>query len=268
MRITEEFFRALPRKPGIYFMLAADGAILYIGKAKSLRARLMSYRNAKPGRTPGHIIERLTKVAHIKWQECRSETDAYLREGELIRAVRPQYNIAGNWPAEYFFIGVRHEEARVSFHLTSCAEVNGYRLFGCYKHRRKTKLGYSALLRLIYAAVAHKPRFSFPAKITRDSPPYTYALAFPVAWRASLTNFLAGKSPRLLHELTEAMLANDCLPPFMYASIQADLNIVRQFYRIGPRATRKLRLKHGVRDRLVNHPCMDNLIKHESSIRP
>ncbi len=241
-------------------MLDANAAILYIGKAKNLRARLMSYRNAKPGQTPGHVIEMLRHVSRIRYEERATEAEALLRESELIRAVRPQFNIAGNWPAEYFFIGLRYENGILTFRLTSRGHEPGFRLFGCYKHRRKTKIGYTALLRLLHAALARKPRFSFPAKITRESPPYSYALLLPEPWLKSLRLFLSGKSPRLLRELTEAMLTNETLPKFTYSPLQADLKTVQQFYRHGPRATRRLMHLHGVREKMVNHACMDAMI--------
>ncbi|MBI3555969.1 MAG: GIY-YIG nuclease family protein [Deltaproteobacteria bacterium] len=263
IRIQDEFFRALPKKPGIYFMIDSRNTILYIGKAKSLRARLMSYRNAKPGHTPTHVLEMLTKVSSIRCEECPTEAEAFLREGELIRAVRPPFNIAGNWPAEYFFIGLKYGNGKLAFRLTSRDCEPDYRLFGCYKHRRRTKKGYAALLRLLYAALTLKPRFSFPARITHDSPPYDYSLAFPETWLESLRLFLSGNSPRFLHQLTEAMLANEALPRFTYGPLQADLETARQFYRLGPRATRRLRRKNGMRARLVSHELMDKMIAQD-----
>src|SRR4051812_14069787 len=47
-RLGKEFFSAIPRTPGVYTMLGPEASILYIGKAKDLRARLMSYRRAHP----------------------------------------------------------------------------------------------------------------------------------------------------------------------------------------------------------------------------
>src|ERR1041384_6092768 len=49
-RLGEEFFRQLPRRPGVYFMCGPGEGVLYVGKAKDLRRRLASYRVANPDR--------------------------------------------------------------------------------------------------------------------------------------------------------------------------------------------------------------------------
>jgi excinuclease ABC subunit C len=82
-----------PRRPGVYGMLDATGQLIYVGKARSLRARLLSYfrpnsRDAKAGR----IIQQ-TRV--LLWEFAPSEFAALLRELELIRRWRPRLNVQG-----------------------------------------------------------------------------------------------------------------------------------------------------------------------------
>jgi excinuclease ABC subunit C len=82
-----------PRRPGVYGMLSARGELIYVGKAKCLRTRLLSYfrpksRDAKAGR-----IVRHTRT--LVWEPVPSEFAALLRELELIRRWRPRFNVAG-----------------------------------------------------------------------------------------------------------------------------------------------------------------------------
>ena len=175
-RFGDEFFRSIPPTPGVYFMHHADGQILYIGKAKNLRNRLSWYKNTKSGSTPENTLELIENVARIRWETLPSEQEALSRESELLHAVRPPFNIAGTWPQPYLYIGFRTEadscrqnRIRVHFQLTRRRElIHDYRIFGCFKHRSWTKVGYTALLRLLFAASfpTHSTRrFSFPARI-------------------------------------------------------------------------------------------------------
>jgi excinuclease ABC subunit C len=82
-----------PQRPGVYGMLDRHGNLIYIGKAKSLRTRLLSYfrprsRDAKAGRIIDHTCA-------VVWEVCPSEFAALHRELELIRRWRPRFNVQG-----------------------------------------------------------------------------------------------------------------------------------------------------------------------------
>jgi excinuclease ABC subunit C len=82
-----------PRCPGVYGMVSARGELIYVGKAKSLRARLLSYfrprsRDPKAGRI-------LAQTRCIVWEAVPSEFAALLRELELIRRWQPHFNVQG-----------------------------------------------------------------------------------------------------------------------------------------------------------------------------
>jgi excinuclease ABC subunit C len=81
-----------PKSPGVYGMLGRHGDLIYVGKAKSLRARLMSYfrdsRDPKAGRILRH-------TATLVWETVPDEFAALVRELELIRRHRPRFNVLG-----------------------------------------------------------------------------------------------------------------------------------------------------------------------------
>ena len=82
-----------PRLPGVYGMLDDKGRVVYIGKAKNLRARLLSYfRENSRDPKAGKIIK-ATRV--LLWEETADEFAALLRELELIQRFRPRFNVLG-----------------------------------------------------------------------------------------------------------------------------------------------------------------------------
>ncbi len=80
-----------PQAPGVYKMYDADGTLLYVGKAKSLNNRLKQYLDI-PKLEPHKQIMR-TLVTRVEWEIVPTESDALLREQELIKTQKPKYNI-------------------------------------------------------------------------------------------------------------------------------------------------------------------------------
>ena len=77
-------------RPGTYRFLCADGSVLYVGKSKQLRTRLLSYFRAEWPHDKGARI--LWRAARIEWEYQPSEFAALLRELRLIKQLRPRYN--------------------------------------------------------------------------------------------------------------------------------------------------------------------------------
>ncbi|MBL8796831.1 MAG: GIY-YIG nuclease family protein [Planctomycetia bacterium] len=82
-----------PQRPGIYGMLDARGELIYVGKAKNLRCRLLSYFRKKSRDPKAGRILRHTRT--ICWEYVPSEFAALLRELELIQRWRPEFNVQG-----------------------------------------------------------------------------------------------------------------------------------------------------------------------------
>jgi len=103
-RLGQDFFRQLPGRPGVYLMKDAAEVVLYVGKAKSLRHRLSSYRVANPDRMGRRHLRLLRQVVRIELQECPDEAAALAREAELLRVLKPKFNRAGVWPGSPRFL--------------------------------------------------------------------------------------------------------------------------------------------------------------------
>lgn len=81
-----------PRVPGVYGMLGKHGDLIYVGKAKSLRARLMSYFRDSRDPKAGRILQHTHTLV---WETVTDEFGALVRELELIRRHRPRFNVLG-----------------------------------------------------------------------------------------------------------------------------------------------------------------------------
>lgn len=81
-----------PTRPGVYLMKDGSGKIIYVGKAKSLRARLSSYFHARSGHTP-KTRAMVARIAQIDILLVGSEKEALLLEASLIKKHRPRYNV-------------------------------------------------------------------------------------------------------------------------------------------------------------------------------
>jgi excinuclease ABC subunit C len=96
-------------RPGTYRMLDASGRILYVGKAKALRTRLLSYFRAKyPGDKAARILH---ATADIQFEPAPSEFAAALSELTQIRAHRPTFNVAMNRTKRHGFVVLTDEVA-------------------------------------------------------------------------------------------------------------------------------------------------------------
>jgi excinuclease ABC subunit C len=97
--------RALVREsarnePGVYRMIADNGEIVYVGKSKQIRSRLMSYFRASYPEDKGARI--LREAARIEWDYEPSEFAALLRELRLIKQYRPRFNVAMKRDARHY----------------------------------------------------------------------------------------------------------------------------------------------------------------------
>tara|TARA_Y100001958_G_scaffold159987_1_gene164933 strand:- start:358 stop:2229 length:1872 start_codon:yes stop_codon:yes gene_type:complete len=89
--LIEAKVATLPSAPGVYRMLDGDGNALYVGKAKNLKARVRSY--ARPSGHNNRILRMIDATQDMEFIRTETETDALLLEANLIKKMKPRYNV-------------------------------------------------------------------------------------------------------------------------------------------------------------------------------
>ena len=107
MRIIGDFVHTLPRKPGVYRMIAADGEVLYVGKAKSLRSRVAAY--TQPTRLATRLIRMVSATRTMEFAVTGSEAEALLLENNLIKRFRPRFNVLLRDDKSFPYIVIRRD---------------------------------------------------------------------------------------------------------------------------------------------------------------
>ncbi|MFD0738322.1 excinuclease ABC subunit UvrC [Lysobacter koreensis] len=125
----KDFVRNLSTAPGVYRMIAADEGVLYVGKAGALRNRVSSYFNATP--KSARIMAMLAQVARMEVTVTRTETEALILENQLIKSLKPRYNVLLRDDKSYPYVLMTNEAwPRISMHRGPRAVPGRY--FGPY----------------------------------------------------------------------------------------------------------------------------------------
>ena len=89
--VIAEAARHAPSAPGVYRMIGATGDVLYVGKAKNLKKRILAY--ARPTGLVSRIARMVAVTASIEFVSTATETEALLLEANLIKRLRPRFNV-------------------------------------------------------------------------------------------------------------------------------------------------------------------------------
>ncbi|MCE8524654.1 excinuclease ABC subunit UvrC [Ruegeria pomeroyi] len=208
----QDYLRSLSGAPGVYRMLDAQARVLYVGKARNLRARVSNY--ARPGHSP-RIERMIRETASMMFLTTRTETEALLLEQNLIKQLKPKYNVLLRDDKSFpnILVAKDHPFAQIKKHRGAKKEKGTY--FGPFAsagavNRTLNQLQKAFLLRNCTDAVFDsRTRPCLLYQIKRCSGPCVgliseadYAAAVKDAER-----FLSGRSTRVQEELAEQMMA-------------------------------------------------------------
>ena len=131
----KEKVRRLPDKPGVYLMKDRLGGIIYVGKAKSLKKRVSTYFQPARSMTLHPKIRALIEmIVDFETIEVKSEPEALLLEGRLIKQWKPKYNTDFTDDKRFLLVRVDLHEELPRFRLTRIRKEDRSRYFGPFPH--------------------------------------------------------------------------------------------------------------------------------------
>ena len=115
-KVIARILKNLPNRPGVYRMIGKDGEVLYVGKARSLKKRVQSY--ARLGGHTNRIARMIAVTAGMEFITTASETEALLLEANLIKRLKPRFNVIlrDDKSFPYILIAREHEAPQILKH--------------------------------------------------------------------------------------------------------------------------------------------------------
>lgn len=211
--IIAAFVKTLPNRPGVYRMIGAEEQVLYVGKAKNLKKRVENY--ARTGAHNNRIERMVALTTHMEFIETETELEALLLEANLIKQLKPRFNVLlrDDKSFPYILVAREHEAAEIGKHRGARTRKGDY--FGPFAsagavNRTLTALQKAFLLRSCsdsYYESRSRPCLLY--QIKRCSAPCTGEISIPEYEKLveEAVSFLKGRSQAVRSGLQEEMMA-------------------------------------------------------------
>ncbi|WP_371813947.1 excinuclease ABC subunit UvrC [Brucella sp. 6810] len=226
--IINAFVKRLPNNPGVYRMFNSDGDVLYVGKARNLKKRVSNY-----ARGIGHsnrITRMIRETVTMEFVVTRTETEALLLEANLIKRLRPRFNVLmrDDKSFPYILLTGGHRAPGIFKHRGARSRKGDY--FGPFASagavgRTINALQRAFLLRTCTDSVFEtRTRPCLLYQIKRCSAPCTYEISDEdyAGLVAEAKAFLSGKSQSVKDHLAAAMQAASADLDFEHAAVYRD----------------------------------------------
>jgi excinuclease ABC subunit C len=149
---------SIPDAPGSYQFLDADGRVIYVGKAKSLRSRLSNYF-APPHTLLDRTRQMVMSADRVEWIVAQNEVEAFFLEFNLIKQHRPRFNIRLKDDKSYPFLAVTLDEEWPRAMVMRGKKRKGVRYFGPFAHAYAIRETLDLLLRTFPIRTCTQPKF-------------------------------------------------------------------------------------------------------------
>jgi DNA polymerase-3 subunit epsilon len=211
---VEGFLAQLPTTPGVYRMLGANGDLLYIGKAKSLKDRVRSYFQTS-AQLPPKIAKMIRYVHSIEWEESGSELSALMHESKEIKRHKPPFNTASKKLRRYPFLRLTVQDEFPRLEWCDTIQSDGAEYYGPFRSNGMSReiaetIQRSFKLRLCSDTLSPNPTYKpcFYHQIRRCGAPCAAVESKNEYWKEveKVRRFLGGFSDGIIAHLEEEMV--------------------------------------------------------------
>ncbi len=222
------FVKRLPNSPGVYRMFNAGGDVLYVGKARSLKKRVASY--AKSGGHSNRIARMIRETAAMEFLRTHTETEALLLEANLIKRLRPRFNVLLRDDKSFPYIVVTDEHVAPGIFKHRGARTKKRTYFGPFASATAVSRTINALQKAFLvrscsdSVYESRTRPCLLYQIKRCSAPCTGEISLEAyaGLVGEAKKFLSGKSTEIRDRLGERMEAASEALDFETAAIYRD----------------------------------------------
>ena len=244
--VIRAFVKTLPSAPGVYRMIDAKGDVLYVGKAKSIKKRVTSY--TRPNAHDSRITRMIAATVTMEFVSTATETEALLLEANLIKKLRPRFNVLlrDDKSFPYILITSDHWAPQILKHRGARTRPGQY--YGPFANAGAVNRTVNALQRAFLLRSCSDSFFESRTRpcllhqIKRCAAPCTQEIDF--AGYAELVReanaFLSGRSRSVQKELSAEMETASTALDFERAAIYRDrlaaLSAIQSHQGINPRS--------------------------------
>jgi excinuclease ABC subunit C len=239
------YLKGAPQRPGVYRMLDARGEVLYVGKAKNIKKRVTAY--ARPTGLDTRIERMVAATRRLEFVVTRTETEALLLEANLIKRLRPRFNVTlrDDKSFPYIVITSDHWAPQILKHRGARSRPGHY--YGPFASVWAVNRTINALQRAFLLRSCSDPFFESRSRpcllhqIKRCSGPCTKEIDFPGYGELvrEANAFLSGRSKAVKDELATEMEQASAATDFERAAIYRDrlaaLSAIQSHQGINPR---------------------------------
>lgn len=243
--LIADYVKRLDGSPGVYRMLDAQSRVLYVGKARNLKARVSNY--ARPSGHSGRIARMISETAAMMFLTTRTETEALLLEQNLIKQLKPRYNVLLRDDKSFpnILVSRTHGYPQIKKHRGAKTEKGSY--YGPFANAGAVNRTLNQLQRVFLLRNCTDSQFESRTRpcllfqIKRCSAPCVGLISEPeyAASVADAERFLSGKSTALQESLKGEMQAASEAMEFERAAALRDriraLTAVQTVQGINPR---------------------------------